>query len=107
MTELNKNAAPFANKVRVRVCGICLQNNKVLVVIHFPITTNKPVLSPPGGGVDFGESIKDCLVREFREETGFIVKPGRFLYLYEFIEKQMHAIEIFFEVSILDGELLT
>src|SRR5688572_26231016 len=105
MTELNKNAVQFGNKVRVRVCGICFQNNKLLVVKHKPITRNKPVLSPPGGGVDFGESIKECLVREFKEETGFDIRPGRFLYLYEFIENPMHAVELFFEVHITGGKL--
>lgn len=30
----------------------------------------------PGGGIDPGESERDCCIREVAEETGILVKPG-------------------------------
>ncbi len=35
-----------------------------------------PAWSLPGGGVEFEESIRDGLVREVHEETGYRVEPG-------------------------------
>jgi ADP-ribose pyrophosphatase YjhB (NUDIX family) len=57
-----------------------------------------PFWSPPGGGWQFGESIKEALVREFREETGLAVQVGRFLHINEFGTSELQALELFFEV---------
>ena len=38
-----------------------------------------PAWSLPGGGIDFDESIRDGLVREVFEETGYHVEPGGLL----------------------------
>ena len=34
-----------------------------------------------GGVLKFGETAADCLVREFREETGYVIKPHRLINL--------------------------
>lgn len=99
--------APYAGQLRVRVCGICLLNDKVLVVQHKSTIGNKAFWAPPGGGLAYGEKVKDCLVREVKEETGLTVEPGTFLGLNEFIGTPLHAIELFFETSIRHGQLQT
>ena len=38
-----------------------------------------PAWSLPGGGIEFDESIRDGLVREVFEETGYHVEPGALL----------------------------
>ena len=60
---------------------------------------------PPGGGISFGEKAEDCLVREFKEETGLTINVGQFLFACEFIQSPLHAIELFFEVSAPEGEV--
>ncbi|MDB5261824.1 MAG: hydrolase [Adhaeribacter sp.] len=103
--ELNNLAAHYTNKLRVRVCGILLEGKKILLVRHQGIAGQYNFWSPPGGGLVFGEKIKACLVREFREETGLEVRPVRFLFMHEYLQEPLHALELFFEVEPIGGGL--
>ena len=49
----------------VRVYALLEHNGKVLVM-HEPFQ-GKLIYKFPGGGLEFGEGTKDCLVREFKE----------------------------------------
>ncbi len=52
---------------RVSVKALILDDKK-----RFLLTKESDgVWEMPGGGLDFGESIRECLIRELREETGF------------------------------------
>lgn len=89
----------FANKLRVRVCGLLIQNDEILLAqIHSPIT-EKLVWMPPGGGLTLGESMKDCLKREFKEETNLSVEVHKLVHMNELLRKSYHAVECFFEVK--------
>jgi 8-oxo-dGTP diphosphatase len=94
----------YGNKVRVRACGLCWRDNALLMVNHSGITP-KDFWAPPGGGVEFGQSIPETLKKEFREETGLLVDPGRFIFGCEYIEKPIHSIELFYEVNATGGTL--
>ena len=59
------------------------------------------------GGLQYGESMQECLKREFEEETGLQVKVKRFLFVNEFLQPPLHAVEFFFEVRITGGNLRT
>ncbi|WP_439882384.1 NUDIX domain-containing protein [Pontibacter sp. MBLB2868] len=107
MTELNPKAAAYAQNLRVRVCGVCIKNDKLLLVRHGHTLGNDAFWAPPGGGLLFGESMEQCLKREMLEETGLQVKVGRFLFVNEFLQKPLHAIEFFFEVQVAEGSLTT
>jgi len=102
MEETNKF---YEAKLRVRVCGICMQNKKLLLVCHQGLFPDRDFWAPPGGGLQYGESIRACLKREFLEETGLEVKTGRFLFMNEFLQQPLHALELFFEVEITGGTL--
>jgi 8-oxo-dGTP diphosphatase len=94
----------YGNRVRVRACGLCWQNGKLLVVNHHGLTRGD-FWAPPGGGVEFEESVEQCLQREFREETGLQISCGAFLFACEYVQRPLHAIELWFNVAI-DGGVL-
>ena len=94
----------YGNRVRLRACGLCWKGDHLLVVNH-KFLTNGDFWAPPGGGVEFGQSAQEALVREFREETNLTIKAGDHLFTCEFIKPPLHAIELFFEAFHVDGEL--
>lgn len=95
----------YGNQLRVRVCGICVQKGKILLVNHSGMNESGEFWSPPGGGLQFGETIEDCLKREFLEETSTVISVGSFLKINEFVQPPLHAIELFYEVKILSSEI--
>jgi 8-oxo-dGTP diphosphatase len=94
----------YGNRIRVRVCGMCWENNQVLLVNHAKVA---PVdfWAPPGGGVEFGSSLEENLKREFVEETGLEIRQGAFLFGCEYINPPLHAVELFFAIHITGGKL--
>lgn len=96
----------YGNKVRVRACGVCWENDRLLMVNHDSITSTN-FWAPPGGGVEFGQSIERCLKKEFIEETGLNITPGEFLFGCEFIQQPIHSIELFYQVKVYAGNLRT
>ncbi|CAG4998689.1 hypothetical protein DYBT9275_02058 [Dyadobacter sp. CECT 9275] len=104
--EENHIHTTYGNRTRVRVCGFLVKDDRFLMVGHAMAGPEKFFWAPPGGGVNFGEHLEDALVREFREETGLSVVVGRMLFLHEFIELPLHAVEIFFEIKAFDGTLV-
>ena len=97
-------AQVYGNKVRVRACGLCFSEDGLLVVNHKGITDGD-FWAPPGGGIEFGDSIERTLVKEFHEETGLTIQPGEFRFGCEYINTPIHSIELFYQVEIVGGEL--
>jgi len=74
-------------------------------MVNHRFITETDFWSPPGGGIEFGESASESLVREFKEETGLDIRVDNFLFTTEFISPPLHAIEFFFRVTPLGGSL--
>lgn len=89
----------FGNRLRLRVSGLLADENGILLIKHrFPGERNL-LYAPPGGGMQFGEHAHQALQREFMEETGLHVKVNHLQFVYEFLQKPLHAVELFFNVS--------
>lgn len=96
----------YGNRLRIRVCGICIENNKILMLNHRGIGNTDTFWCPPGGGIDFEETTPDALKREFKEETGLDVEIGSLMFVNEFMHPPLHALELFFEVKVIGGQQL-
>jgi 8-oxo-dGTP diphosphatase len=94
----------YGNKVRVRVCGLLVDGEKLLLVNHAGIREGD-WWAPPGGGLEFGETVHDALRREFREECGLEVAVGEFCFVCEHVNPPLHAVELFFRVTATGGAL--
>jgi 8-oxo-dGTP diphosphatase len=96
----------YGNRLRIRVCGICVNEKEELLLINHKMGKSGTFWSPPGGGIELGETPVEALKREFLEETGLIISVEKLLFIHEFREKPLFAIELFFAVRIIGGTLL-
>jgi 8-oxo-dGTP pyrophosphatase MutT (NUDIX family) len=93
--------------IRTRVGGICVKDNKILLIRHRNVGELPVFWLPPGGAIQYGESLEEALQREFIEETGLTVVIKQYLFANEVLVPHVHTLEFFFEVQIIEGELIT
>ena len=73
------------SQITVRVYGVLIDpTNGLLVSDEF--IRGDFFTKLPGGGLEFGEGTRDCLVREFKEETGLDVRVGDHIYTTDFYQ---------------------
>ncbi len=98
-------AAPVRECPRVRVAALIAREGQVVCVRHRKGDDVYHLL--PGGGVGWGETLEEALVREVAEETGLVVEIGRPLIVNDTIDPSgtRHVINITFEASVTGGVL--
>lgn len=69
----------------IRVYGILLDSQQRLLVSD-EFIRGAYITKLPGGGLEFGEGTRDCLKREFKEETGLDVVIGDHFYTTDFFQ---------------------
>lgn len=97
----------YGNKLRVRICALIIQENKLLLIKHKAKTPSNYLWLPPGGGLEFGETMEQAFSREILEETNLTVTKGPFYDLTEYIADPIHALELFFIAQNIQGEITT
>lgn len=100
----NSIGRQYGNKLRVRVCGLLIEEEKILLIKHRGLGDGH-LWIPPGGGVEYGSSLKENLKREFLEETGLQIRVSELRFVNEFVKPPFHAIELFFLVERTGGQL--
>jgi len=69
----------------IRVYGILINERKQVLVSDEYIRGGY-YTKFPGGGLEFGEGTRDCLIREFKEEMDLQVEVGDHLYTTDFFQ---------------------
>lgn len=94
------------NQFSIRVYGILFDENK-RVLLSDEYIRGMLVTKFPGGGLEFGEGTRDCLVREFKEELNLSVSIGKHIYTTDFFQisafnTQYQIISIYYEAIALE-----
>ena len=89
----------------IHIYGIAIENGKIL------ISTQYDGYDFPGGTAEKGETHIETLVREVKEETGYLVQPIELLNIYTSFfhhakeNKDYQSYLIYYLVKIVDGEI--
>lgn len=95
--------------------AVCVQDDRILLARLAPVvTTHAGHWTLPGGGVEFGESPDDAVLRELFEETGLRGRRqgvlGVFSHVYpgptEAPRPPVHVIGVLYDVDAEPGELV-
>jgi len=92
--------------VRVRAAGILITGDGLLLIAHEKNDDVYWLL--PGGGVDYGESLSEALVREFMEELNIKVTVGDLAFISDSIDPagERHVINICFTCGYDGGDYI-
>jgi len=95
---------------RISAYGLLLVKNELLLCRLSPrVMKSAGHWTLPGGGLDFGESPEDAVVREFKEETGLIVETGALVAVDNLSDEvngnKYHSVRIIYETHLIGGDL--
>lgn len=93
-------------KLTLRVYGILTDENK-RVLLSDEFIRGDYFTKFPGGGLELGEGTRDCVKREFKEETGLDVIVGDHIYTTDYFQQSAfnpidQIISIYYFVSTND-----
>jgi 8-oxo-dGTP diphosphatase len=102
---------PEIKKFNIRVYGIALnEKNEVLLTDEFRL--GMPMTKFPGGGLEFGEGIIDCLKRECLEELNQEIEIVRHFYTTDYfqptflLKEPQQLISIYYLIKLANPILL-
>ena len=68
----------------LRVYGLLILDNRVLLTDEY--RAGMIMTKFPGGGLEKGEGLADCLISEFEEELAISIEVGKLYYVNEFLQ---------------------
>jgi 8-oxo-dGTP diphosphatase len=103
----------YGGRIRVRVVAlifdeIATEDTKkpsLLLIKSKGLYGEDHFWSPPGGGLDFGETLEQGVKREVLEETGLEIEVTKLVYVSEFVNVPLHAVEFYFVCRPIGGTL--
>lgn len=98
-------AARASDAPRVRVAALVTIDGRIVVVRHRAGDARYHLL--PGGGVAWGETLEEALIRELAEETGLVCEIDRPLVINDTIDPMhpRHVVNITFTARVTGGAI--
>jgi len=95
---------------RVSAYGLLVRDEKIMLCrLSSRVMRSAGRWTLPGGGLDFGESPENGMVREFSEETGLVVKAGPLVAVDSLSDEvngtHFHSVRILYKAIYVSGEL--
>ncbi|WP_430592796.1 NUDIX hydrolase [Humidisolicoccus flavus] len=95
-----------SGRIRAVAIGLVSDAGNILVSETTEPSTGTVFSRPPGGGIEFGESSRDALDREFQEELGATITSASLLQVIEsrfaFSGQSAHEIVFVYAVEVAD-----
>lgn len=92
---------PMEKRFNVRVYGICIHKNKLL--INEELIGGRHIIKFPGGGLDWGEGLIEGLKREWKEELDLDIAVLQHFYTTDFFQASAYdnsqVISVYYMVS--------
>lgn len=90
----------------IRVYGLLIHKGHVLVSDE--MIKGQRITKFPGGGLEYGEGLKDCLIREIREEIGVEAQDLQHSYTTDFFQQSafhstpMQVVSVYYTFRVAD-----
>jgi ADP-ribose pyrophosphatase YjhB (NUDIX family) len=90
----------------LRVYGLLIHQERILVSDE--LIKGRRVTKFPGGGLEYGEGLKDCLLRELREEMGVEAFGLAHFYTTDFFqqstfhERPLQVVSVYYRFQVAD-----
>ena len=93
-----------SKQVQIGVRAIIFDSTGRKILVERNLGALEKYVNFPGGGLELGESIEQCISREMIEEIGIPILDFKFLFLVEnfipFDGEYLHGIELYCEVKL-------
>lgn len=98
-----------SKRYNLRVYGI-IQNERNEILISDERRNGTSFTKFPGGGLEWGEGLIDCLKRELQEELGIEATIGDLFYITDFFQQSAfrendQLISVYYRVAAYSGEI--